>query len=68
MESLKESILKSVKAGRYTLFPKSKYELRLMIENEIREKGYDCDLNHIYLKDAYMFQYKNQLLNFLHNL
>ena len=31
-----------------------------MIENEIREKGYDCDLNHIYLKDVDNF---NQLFS-----
>lgn len=44
------SILKSVKAGKYskyTLFPTSKEELSEMIINEILNNGVMCSLNHI---------------------
>ena len=50
MKTLKESILKSVKAGKYSkysLFPETKKELIKMIKKEIKEKGLNCDLNHI---------------------
>ena len=44
MKTLKESILKSVKAGKYvkyTLFPTSKKELLEMIKAEIKQNGYE---------------------------
>ena len=48
MKTLKESILSSTKTGRVALLiPKTKEELKQMIANEIEEKGWNCDLNHI---------------------
>ena len=47
MTTLKESILKSVRAGKYAHFPKTKEELVEMIKKEIRENGNNCSLNHI---------------------
>jgi surface protein len=50
MTTLKESILKSVRAGKhakYTLFPKDTDELNEMISEEIYRNGNECSLNHI---------------------
>lgn len=50
MQTLKESILKSVKGGKdafYTKFPKNKHELISIIKDEIEKNGADCDLNYI---------------------
>jgi hypothetical protein len=48
MKSLKESILSSTNTGKAgMLIPKTKKELIKMIKKEIKEKGLNCDLNHI---------------------
>ena len=49
MKSFKQHILEKLKVSKqkYTLFPKSKEELKQMIEDEISENGNECSLNHI---------------------
>lgn len=48
MITLYESILSSTRTGKSAiLIPKTKDELIEMIKNEIKEKGNNCDLNHI---------------------
>jgi surface protein len=39
--------LKISKTPKHTLFPKDKYELSEMIEDEIKQNGKECSLNHI---------------------
>lgn len=54
-------ILSSTNTGKKALFlfPKTKIELRRMISNAIKEKGYECSLNHIDVSEitdmSYMF-------------
>ena len=64
MITLKESILKSVKAGKHAfLFPENRDELMGMIKKEIDEKGNECSLNHIdtsKIKDmSWLFSYSD---------
>ena len=49
MKTLKQHILEKLKVSKpvYTLFPKTKNELKQMIEDEISKNGYRCSLNHI---------------------
>ena len=49
MKTLKQSILEKLKVSKpvYTLFPKTKNELKQMIEDEIDKNGNECSLNHI---------------------
>ena len=52
MKSFKQHIFEKLKVTKgntikYTLFPKSKYELKQMINDEISKNGLDCSLNHI---------------------
>ena len=48
MRTLKESILSSTKTGKSAfLIPETKDELNQLILTETREKGFNCDLNHI---------------------
>ena len=52
MKSFKQHILEKLKVSvrnitKYTLFPKTKDELKNMIEDEIFKNGYRCSLNHI---------------------
>ena len=48
MKTLKESILSSTKTGKSAfLTPETPEELEQIIIKEMREKGYNCDLNHI---------------------
>lgn len=66
MVTLKESILKSVRAGKYAYFPKTKEELVEMIKKEISEKGNNCSLNHINISNikdlSYLFSCKVKVL------
>ena len=52
MKSFKQHILEKLKVSvrnttKYMLFPKTKDELKNMIEDEIFKNGYRCSLNHI---------------------
>ena len=49
MKTLKQHIFEKLKVSKnpYTLFPKTKEELKQMITDEIYEQGYECSLNHI---------------------
>ena len=49
MKSFKQHILEKLKVTKpvYTLFPKSKDELKEMIKSEIDKNGNNCSLNHI---------------------
>ena len=49
MKSFKQHILEKLKVSKavYTLFPKTKNELKNMIEDEISKNGNECSLNHI---------------------
>ena len=49
MKSFKRHILEKLKVSKHTLtlFPKTKDELKQMIEDEISENGNECSLNHI---------------------
>ena len=49
MKSLKQHIFEKLKVSKqtYTLFPKTKDELKQMIEDEISKNGNECSLNHI---------------------
>ena len=49
MKSFKQHIFEKLKVSKlfYTLFPKSKEELKQMIEDEISKNGNECSLNHI---------------------
>ena len=52
MKSFKEHIYEKLKVSvrntpEYTLFPKTKDELKQMIEDEISKNGNECSLNHI---------------------
>ena len=52
MKSLKQYLNEALVSRKvtkqlHTLFPKTKDELKSMIENEIKRNGNNCDLNHI---------------------
>ena len=52
MKSFKQHIFEKLKVGvrnttKHTLFPKTKDELKQMIEDEISKNGNECSLNHI---------------------
>ena len=49
MKEIKTYIIEKLKVSKpvYTLFPKTKNELKNMIEDEISKNGNDCSLNHI---------------------
>ena len=49
MKSFKQHIFEKLKVSKpvYTLFPKTKNELKQMIEDEISKNGNECSLNHI---------------------
>ena len=49
MKSFKQHILEKLKVSKavYTLFPKTKNELKRMIEYEMDKNGNECSLNHI---------------------
>ena len=49
MKSFKQHIYEKLKVSKrtYTLFPKTKEELKHMIEDEISKYGNKCSLNHI---------------------
>ena len=52
MKSFKQHILEKLKVSvrntiKHTLFPKTKDELKQMIEDEISKNGNECSLNHI---------------------
>ena len=49
MKTLKQHIFEKLKVSKpvYTLFPKTKNELKQMIEDEISKNGNECSLNHI---------------------
>ena len=49
MKTLKQHILEKLKVSKpvYTLFPKTKNELKQMIEDEMDKNGNECSLNHI---------------------
>ena len=51
MKSFKQHIYEKLKVSsplhKYTLFPKSKDELKQMIKHEISKNGNECSLNHI---------------------
>ena len=49
MKSFKQHISEKLKVSKpvYTLFPKTKNELKNMIEDEISKNGNECSLNHI---------------------
>ena len=49
MKTLKQHIFEKLKVSTavYTLFPKTKNELKQMIEDEISKNGNECSLNHI---------------------
>ena len=49
MKSFKQHIFEKLKVSKqkYTLFPKTKDELKQMIEDEISKNGNECSLNHI---------------------
>ena len=49
MKEIKTYIIEKLKVSKavYTLFPKTKNELKNMIEDEISKHGNKCSLNHI---------------------
>ena len=49
MKSFKQHIVEKLKVSKavYTLFPKTKNELKRMIEYEMDKNGNECSLNHI---------------------
>ena len=49
MKEIKTYIIEKLKVSKqvYTLFPKTKDELKHMIEDEIFKNGNECSLNHI---------------------
>ena len=49
MKTFKQHIFEKLKVSKavYTLFPKTKNELKQMIEDEISKNGNECSLNHI---------------------
>ena len=52
MKQLNAYIIEKLKVSarnttEHTLFPKTKEELKHMIEDEISKNGYECSLNHI---------------------
>ena len=52
MKSFKQHILEKLKVGvrnttKHTLFPKTREELKQMINDEISKNGNECSLNHI---------------------
>ena len=49
MKSFKQHILEKLKVSKsvYTLFPKTKDELKQIIKDEISKNGNECSLNHI---------------------
>ena len=49
MKTFKQHILEKLKVSKttYVLFPKTKEELKQMIEDEISKNGNECSLNHI---------------------
>ena len=49
MKEIKTYIIEKLKVSKqvYTLFPKTKDELKHMIEDEISKNGNECSLNHI---------------------
>ena len=49
MKTLKQHIYEKLKVSKptYILFPKTKEELKHMIEDEISKNGNQCSLNHI---------------------
>ena len=52
MKSFKQHILEKLKVSvinptKHTLFPKTKDELKRMIEDEISKHGNECSLNHV---------------------
>ena len=63
MKSFKQHIYEKLKVSsplhKYTLFPKSKDELKQMIKHEISKNGNECSLNHIDVSEitymSYMF-------------
>ena len=64
MKSLKQYLTEALVSRKitkqpHTLFPKTKDELKSMIENEIKKNGNNCDLNHIDVSNitdmSYMF-------------
>jgi surface protein len=66
MKSIKQHILERLvltknKKSQYTLFPKTKDELKQMIRDEIGEQGFNCDLNHIDVSNitdmSYLFKF-----------
>ena len=70
MKTLKQHIDEALKIGKdlsewssYSCQPKTKDELRYIIEDRIREQGYECDLNDIdvsLIDDmSYLFRYSN---------
>jgi hypothetical protein len=65
MKTFKQHILEKLKirssSVKYTLFPKTKEELKSIIEDEISKNGNECSLNHIDVSKitdmARMFEY-----------
>ena len=65
MKSFKQHILEKLKVSvrntiKHTLFPKTKDELKQMIEHEISKNGNECSLNHIDVSEitdmSYLFR------------
>ena len=65
MKTFKQHILEKLKVSaknttKHTLFPKTKDELKQMIEHEISKNGNECSLNHIDVSEitdmSYLFR------------